>query len=106
MKEDGALIPIPKLDFDSKEVYIVEDNNLINIWIGKEVISTKKESVQIFRKQLEEEKDKDVKIFIMEENREYGSFLAIMNDLKQGNIPEQIQDERPEFTLEKPKTEK
>jgi hypothetical protein len=51
---------------------------------------------------LESELDEYSKILIMKQKREYGSFLAMMDNLKKGKLPGVSVERRPELVLEKP----
>lgn len=101
--DNGDLIKINKLDFSENDVYLVDDDNAIYIWIGLQVPYNKKEITASIARTLDNEREGSAKILIMRQNREYGSFLAIMDKLKRGLNSEDNIERRPEKKLEKPK---
>jgi hypothetical protein len=101
--DNGDLIKINKLDFLENDVYLVDDDNAIYIWIGLQVPYNKKEITASIARTLDNEREGSAKILIMRQNREYGSFLAIMDKLKRGINSEDNIERRPEKKLEKPK---
>jgi hypothetical protein len=99
--KNGDIESLKKLDFNSDDLYLVHDSekNVIYLWVGKyanqERINT---AAEISRKINKKEND-SCKILVMEQENEYGSFLAIMADLKKGLLPGISVERRPEFKL-------
>jgi hypothetical protein len=102
--ERGELIKIDKLNFKDNEVYLVDDEerNTIFIWVGNDVEKTKKDITADIARKLDKEHGGSAKILIMKQKREYGSFLAMMSDLKKGLIPGKTIERRPEFVFRTP----
>jgi hypothetical protein len=100
--ERGDLIKTEKLAFVDGDVYVVDDYKTIYIWVGLNTSQTKKDFAASIAKQLESERGDKIKILIMKQGREYGSFLAMMEDLKKGLLPGITIDRRPELELEIP----
>ncbi|MFX1339515.1 MAG: hypothetical protein ACFFDK_12960 [Promethearchaeota archaeon] len=100
--ENGDLIKIDKLDFNESDVYIVDDNKNIHIWVGHNTSQHKKDATANLARKLESEHGKETKILIMKQGREYGSFLVMMDNLKKGLLPGITIERRPELELEKP----
>ncbi|MHA1724449.1 MAG: hypothetical protein ACTSXH_06355 [Promethearchaeota archaeon] len=99
------LIEINKIPFDSGEIYVVDDDDdIVNIWIGSKSTSEKRDFAKKYKEKLEQERGKEIRILIMEENQEYGTFLAIMDDLKGDNAVIRISQKLKEFKLKKPET--
>ncbi|MBY9017680.1 MAG: hypothetical protein KGD66_02510 [Candidatus Lokiarchaeota archaeon] len=104
MNNDGELIDIYKLDFNDNETYVVDDiiKNVIYIWVGLNVSDKQKKFAAEFARQIERVEDVSTHILIMKQKREFGSFLAMMNDFRKGLIPGKTAERRPELKLEHP----
>lgn len=100
--KNGDRESLKKLDFNADDLYLVHDSekNVIYLWIGKyanqERINT---AVEISRK-INKKGNDSCKILVIEQENEYGSFLAIMDDLKRGLLPGISVERRPEFKLD------
>jgi hypothetical protein len=101
---EGELIKINKLDFEDNDVYLVDDEqrNTIFIWVGNDVDQSKKDATADVARKLDKEHGGSAKILIMKQKREYGSFLAMMENLKKGQIPGKTIERRPEFVFRTP----
>lgn len=104
ISDRGELIRINVLTFEEDDVYLVDDEkkNTIYIWVGLKVPQTKKDITADIARKLDKERGGSAKILIMKQKREYGSFLAMMHDLKKGLIPGKTIERRPEFVFETP----
>ena len=100
--DNGDLIKIDKLYFIDDDVYVVDDNKSVFIWVGLKASQDKKDNTANIARKLESERGKETKILIMKQGREYGSFLVMMDDLKKGLLPGVTIERRPELELEKP----
>ncbi len=101
INDDGVLESLSKLDFEENSVYLVDDNTVIYIWVGLQSSQKKKGITADFARKLDKERGNRSKILIMKQGREYGSFLAMMDHLK--NLKKGISiDRRPELKLEEP----
>lgn len=100
--DDGDLIKVDKLDFNDDHAYLVDDGKIIYLWIGLETSQNKKEVAANIARRLENERINDIKILIMKQKREYGSFLVMMDQLKKGILPGETIERRPELKLGKP----
>ena len=63
--DKGELIKIGKLEFIDTDVYVVDDNRAIFIWVGLNVSQDKKEISADIARKLENERGKETKILIM-----------------------------------------
>jgi len=104
ISEEGELIKIDRLDFEENNVYLIDDKekNTIYIWVGKTVPQSKKDITAEIARKIDKERGGSAKILIMKQKREYGSFLAMMHNLKKGLIPGKTIERRPEFVFETP----
>ncbi|MFX1376193.1 MAG: hypothetical protein ACFFA0_10295 [Promethearchaeota archaeon] len=98
----GELIKLERLEFEENDVYLVDDEekNTIYIWVGLKVPQETKDITADIARKLDKERGGSIKILIMKQKREYGSFLAMMNNLKKGLIPGVSVERRPEFVFE------
>ncbi len=104
ISNEGELIKIDRLSFNENNGYLVDDEekNTIYIWVGLEVPQEKKDIIAEIARKIDKERGGSVKILIMKQKREYGSFLAMMHDLERGLIPGKTVERRPEFVLKTP----
>jgi len=102
IEENGDLTEVNNLDFIDEAIYLVDDGRTIYIWVGDEASQKKKITTADLARRLESDLDEYSKILIMKQKREYGSFLAMMNNLKKGSLPGVSIERRPELVLEKP----
>lgn len=102
ISEEGELTKLDKLAFEENDVYLVDDEakNTIFIWVGLRVPQKKKDITAEIARKIDKERGGSAKILIMKEKREYGSFLAMMHDLRRGLIPGVSIERRPEFVFE------
>ena len=102
ISDKGTLDEVNKLDFTNDDVYIVDDENTIYIWVGLDVPQALKDTTASIARQLDKERGGASKILIMKQNREYGSFLAIMPQLKKGLKGGVDLERRPELEMGSP----
>ena len=104
ISDGGELIKKDRLVFEENDVYLVDDEekNTIYIWVGLEVPQSKKDITADIARKLDKERGGSAKILIMKQKREYGSFLAMMQNLKKGLIPGKTVERRPEFVFKAP----
>jgi hypothetical protein len=100
--DKGNLVKLDKLLFRDEDVYLIDDFKIIFIWVGLEVSQKKKDLTAKIARRLDKERGGAAKILIMKQNREYGSFLIIMENLKKGLVPGKTIERRPELILEDP----
>ena len=103
ISDKGELENIQSVEFNSNEVYLIDDDDKLSIyvWVGLNVPQYMKDITAAYARRFEKERDKSTKIHIMKENREFGSFLAMKDLLKKGKIPGETVDRRPELILQK-----
>lgn len=89
---------ITLIDFNSKEAYIVDDNKAIYIWVGNDVSLTRQDNAVKKARDLNSNRDGAAKLLLMNQGKEYGAFLALKDQLREG-IPK---ERRPELDLKKP----
>jgi len=99
VSENGALRKVIKLDFNENKVFLVDDIKTIYIWNGLRASQKKKELAIKKGKILSNKREKPSKIQIINQNQEYGSFLAIKDILKAGLKPDNLIERRPELKI-------
>lgn len=106
ISDKGDLIEINRLKFEETDAYLVDDveKKIIYIWVGQKVSQELKAAVADVARKLENERGNSVRILIMNQKREYASFLVMMEHLRKGLKPGVTMDRRPELILEKPTT--
>ena len=102
----GEISQIKNLDFLDSDVYIVDDEKTIYIWVGNDVNQELKDKTASIARTLDKDRGGAAKILIMKQKREYGSFLAMMDDLRKGLIPGHTVERRPELDLTLDESEK
>jgi hypothetical protein len=104
INELGDLIELNKLEFDNQNVYLIDDikKNTVFIWVGLNVPQYKKDITAAWARKFDKDRGGTCKILIMKQNREYGSFLSMMDELKKGLIPGETIERRPELLLKEP----
>ncbi|MDX1798040.1 MAG: hypothetical protein R3255_05275 [Candidatus Lokiarchaeia archaeon] len=107
ISEKGELNQIDRLNFKENDVYLVDDKekNTIYIWVGLEVSKSQKDITADIARKIDKDRGGSVKILIMKQKREYGSFLAMMHNLEKGLIPGKTIERRPEFIFKTPPEE-
>ncbi len=104
INEKGDLIELNKLEFDNQSVYLIDDvkKNTVFIWVGLDVPQFKKDITAAWARKFDNDRGGACKILIMKQDREYGSFLSMMDELKKGLIPGETIERRPELILKEP----
>ncbi|MFX1388637.1 MAG: hypothetical protein ACFE9Z_01070 [Promethearchaeota archaeon] len=97
--ENGALRRANKVDFNVKKVFLIDDIKTIYLWYGLNASQKKKDLSLQRAEKLKEQRKKSTKIEILNQNQEYGSFLAIMDILKEGIIQNHVIERRPELKI-------
>lgn len=100
ISDRGFLIKINKYDFLDEDVYVTDDGSTVYIWYGLRAAKEKKEAALRTARHIVREKVGSAKILLMNQNDEYGAFLAMMNDLKGGILEDGTFKTRPELDLE------
>jgi len=99
--ENGALRKTTAVDFnDSNRVYLIDENKVIYLWQGKKASKKKKDLSLKKANVLNQSRDNTAKIQIIQQNHEFGGFLAIMDALKSGKIKSEALEKRTELKLE------
>lgn len=100
VSENGALRKIIKVDFAENKVYLIDDLKTIYLWVGLKATQKKKNFGIKKANSLNDKRKNNAKIQIINQNKEFGAFLAMMDILRKGikqNIPIK---KRPELSIE------
>ncbi|MFX1260389.1 MAG: hypothetical protein ACFFAN_21265 [Promethearchaeota archaeon] len=90
VSESGTLRKITRLNFAENSVYLVDDYKNIYLWFGQKASKKKKDLSVKKANALNRERKPPANIQILNQNKEFGAFLAIMAVLKKGlkrNVP-------------------
>ncbi|MFW9828554.1 MAG: hypothetical protein ACFFEY_13265 [Candidatus Thorarchaeota archaeon] len=102
--ENGALRSANKIDFNENKVFLIDDIKKIYLWFGLKASKRKKDFSLSRAEKLKIQRKKTPKIEIVNQNQEYGSFLAIMDVLKKGLNQNDSIERRPELKIKYKKT--
>ncbi len=97
------MIKTNKLHFFANEIYLVDDDKTIFLWFGREVGLNKQDITVKKARKLNKDRGGRAKLLLMNQGREYGTFSAMMDDLKKGIKEEEVIERRPELDLKEPK---
>ena len=95
----GGLKKIHKIGFSENQVYLIDDNKTLYLWIGKKIPEKRKEICVNKVNSLNEKRDPPANIQIITQNKEYGSFMVIMEMLKKGLKPDDSVERRAELKI-------
>jgi hypothetical protein len=96
----GGLTKINKIAFNQNQVYLIDDYKVFYLWIGQKIPEKRKEACIKKVNRLNEKRDPPANIQIIAQNKEYGSFLAIMDLLKKGLKQKDSVERRPELEIQ------
>ncbi len=102
ISDKGELVNLQYLEFKSNDVYLIDDQEKSNIyiWVGLNVPQYMKDITAAYARRFDKERGESIKIHIMKEKREFGSFLAMIEPLRKGEIPGKTVERRPELVLD------
>ena len=96
----GGLKKINKANFLEDDVYLIDDSKTIYLWFGSN-ISKKRKDLSINKAKLMNiKKDIEANIQKITQNKEYGAFIAIKENLMKGEIKKYSLERRPELEIQ------
>jgi len=95
----GGLKKINKIGFSENQVYLIDDYKTLYLWIGQKIPEKRKEICVNKVNSLNEKRDPSANIQIITQNKEYGSFMAIMDVLKKGIKQDDSVERRAELKI-------
>ncbi|MFX0083358.1 MAG: hypothetical protein ACFE94_16550 [Candidatus Hodarchaeota archaeon] len=98
--ENGVLRKISKVDFSNTKVYLIDDFKTIYLWYGSKSSKRKREFGKKKANSLNNKRKAPAKIQIINQDKEFGAFLAIMDLLKKGSGEQESFEKREELELE------
>lgn len=96
----GGLSKINKIAFNENQVYLIDDYKTLYLWIGQKIPEKRKDLCIKKVNSLNEKRDAPANIQIITQNKEYGSFIAIMDLLKKGLKQKGSVERRPELEIQ------
>ncbi len=100
VSENGALRKIIKVDFAENKVYLIDDLKTIYLWVGLKATKKKKNFGIKKANILNDKRKNNAKIQIINQNKEFGAFLAMMDILRKGIKQNILIKKRPELSIE------
>ncbi|MFX1278505.1 MAG: hypothetical protein ACFFA3_03760 [Promethearchaeota archaeon] len=82
--ENGQSRQVKKGVFSNAKVYLIDDFKTIYLWFGSSSSERKREFARKRAKNLNDKRKNPAKIYIINQGKEYGAFLAIMDVLRKG----------------------
>lgn len=96
----GGLSKVKNVSFNRNEIYIIDDYKNIYIWFGKSTNANYKDSSIKIAKKLKKERENRANIQIMDQDEEYGAFLALKDVLDNIGPAEDDTERRAELEIE------
>ena len=96
----GGLTKVNKIAFNEDQAYLIDDFRTLYLWIGQKIPEKRKDWCIKKVNGINEKRKPPSNIQIITQNKEYGSFLAIMDLLKKGLKQELISERRPELEIQ------
>ncbi|MFX1500945.1 MAG: hypothetical protein ACFFDH_08280, partial [Promethearchaeota archaeon] len=82
--ESGSLRKVNRVDFNENKVFLIDDIKILYLWFGLKA-SEKKKKISLERiDKLKAQRKKTPELIILNQNKEFGSFLAIMDVIRKG----------------------
>lgn len=97
--ENGALRKIEKVDFADHKVFLVDDDKTIYLWFGKKSSQNKRKLSEKKAQKIINSRTKKTNLEILYQGKEYGSFLSIIDALKQGLLAKATVEKRKELKI-------
>lgn len=98
--ENGAMRKVSKVDFSNTKVYLIDDFKTIYLWYGSNSSKRKRDFSKKRANSLNNKRNTTAKIQIINQDKEFGAFLAIMDLLKKGLGEDASLEKREELELE------
>ncbi|MFX1454652.1 MAG: hypothetical protein ACFFDB_04695 [Promethearchaeota archaeon] len=98
--ENGVLREVNKIDFKSEKVYLIDDIKILYLWLGSKSSEKKKVFGKKRANEIKNKRKSPVRIEILNQHQEFGSFLIIMDILQGGIKREDLIKTRGELVLE------
>lgn len=98
--ENGASRRVKKGVFSNVKVYLVDDLKTIYLWFGLKSSKKKREFAKNKATILNDKRKDPANIKIINQNKEYGAFLAIMDVLRKGLVENVSPTKREELEIE------
>ncbi|MFX1364433.1 MAG: hypothetical protein ACFFCE_04765 [Promethearchaeota archaeon] len=98
--ESGSLRKVNRVDFNENKVFLIDDIRTLYLWFGLKA-SEKKKKISLERiDKLKAQRKKTPELIVLNQNKEYGSFLAIMDVIRKGLDVGAALERRPELKIQ------
>ena len=96
----GGLKKTNKAYFRDDEVYLIDDSKTIYLWFGSKITEKRREISINKTNLLNNKKDSAANIQILDQDKEYGAFIAIKDTLMKGELNKRGLERRPELEIQ------
>lgn len=96
----GGIKKVSSANFSGENVYLIDDFKIIYLWFGKKIDKKRREWCIKKANLINQKKEKPAILQIVNQNQEYGSFLAIKDILIKGLKSKGREDRRVELEID------
>jgi hypothetical protein len=96
----GGIKKVNSANFTDENVYLIDDFKIIYLWFGRKIDKKRREWCIKKANIINQKKEKLATIQTIEQNQEYGSFLAIKDILVKGLKSKEGEDRRAELEID------
>ena len=96
----GGIKKVSSANLTDENVYLIDDFKIIYLWFGKKIDKKRREWCIKKADIINQKKEKSATIQIIDQNQEYGSFLAIKDILVKGLKSKEGEDRRVELEID------
>ena len=100
VSDKGTLTKVKKANFSDKREFIIDDFKTLYVWFGLKVPESKKALTTQKVNKINDKRSSPATIQYLDQDQEYGAFLAMMDFLKKGPQPGESGERRTELELE------
>ena len=97
--ENGSLRKVNKADFKSSKVYLIDDFKTIYLWFGSNSSKKKKSFAMKRANELNNKKKSPAKLQLINQNKEFGTFIAIKELILTGLKDNDVIETRNELEI-------
>ena len=100
VSDKGTLTKVKKANFAENRVFIIDDFKTLYVWFGIKVPESKKALTTQKVNKINDKRSSPATIQYLDQDQEYGAFLAMMDFLKKRTRQEESGERRSELELE------
>jgi len=100
VSDKGTLTKVKKANFAKNRVFIIDDFKTLYVWFGLKVLESKKTLTTQKVNKINDKRSTPATIQYLNQDQEYGAFLAMIDFLKKGPHQEETVERRSELEFE------